>query len=82
VRDIENPIVLLPKKKPIIEFKNVTFSYGGEVILDDVSFKVTGGDTLGVVGSSGCGKSTIMRLLLRFYRQSSGVILVDGEDIR
>ena len=52
------------------------------MILDDVSFKVEGGDTLGLVGSSGCGKSTVLRLLLRFYRQSSGTIRVDGQDIK
>jgi len=67
---------------PSIEFQNVSFSYGGRVILDDVSFKVEGGHTLGLVGSSGCGKSTIMRLLLRFYRPSAGTILVDGRDIQ
>jgi len=66
---------------PEIEFKNVTFSYGGRVILDDVSFKVKGGQTLGLVGSSGCGKSTILRLLLRFYRQSSGTITINGTNI-
>mmetsp|Transcript_822 Transcript_822/g.2411 ORF Transcript_822/g.2411 Transcript_822/m.2411 type:complete len:647 (+) Transcript_822:171-2111(+) len=67
--------------KPSIEFKNVSFSYGGRQILDDVSFKVEGGQTLGLVGSSGCGKSTVLKLLLRFCRASSGTILVDGRDI-
>jgi len=69
------------EKNPTIEFKNVSFSYNQKVILDDVSFRVEGGQTLGLVGSSGCGKSTILRLLLRFYRQSSGTILINGHDI-
>jgi ABC-type multidrug transport system fused ATPase/permease subunit len=81
VLDVPNAVVLEPQRNPEIEFKNVTFSYGGQVILDDVSFKVKGGETLGLVGSSGCGKSTIMRLLLRFYRQSSGTITVNGVNI-
>ncbi|GMH77551.1 hypothetical protein TrLO_g15556, partial [Triparma laevis f. longispina] len=81
VVDKEGAADLELKKNPEIEFKNVTFSYGGKTILDDVSFKVEGGQTLGIVGSSGCGKSTILRLLLRFYRQSSGTIMVDGKDI-
>jgi len=81
VVDVPNAAKLEPQRNPEIEFKNVTFSYGGRVILDDVSFKVKGGETLGLVGSSGCGKSTIMRLLLRFYRQSSGTITVNGVNI-
>jgi ABC-type multidrug transport system fused ATPase/permease subunit len=82
VVDVPNAAILEPKQNPEIEFKNVTFSYGGRVILDNVSFKVNGGETLGLVGSSGCGKSTIMRLLLRFYRQSSGTITINGIDIQ
>lgn len=83
VGDVEGALEL-PKDNPMptIEFKNVSFSYGGRVILDDVSFKVEGGQTLGLVGSSGCGKSTVMRLLLRFYSPSQGQILVDGRDIQ
>ena len=61
--------------------QDVSFTYGGKQILDRVSFRLEGGQTLGLVGSSGCGKSTILRLLLRFYRPSSGTILIDGNDI-
>lgn len=81
VIDVPDAIELGLDKNPTIEFKNVTFSYGGKTILDDISFRVEGGHTLGLVGSSGCGKSTIMRLLLRFYRQSSGTISINGHDI-
>lgn len=81
VLDAPDAVALAPNKNPMIEFENVCFAYGGKVILDDVSFKVEGGQTVGLVGSSGCGKSTILRLLLRFYRQSSGTITVDGHDI-
>ena len=61
-------------EKPTIEFRNVSFSYGGRQILDDVSFVVKSGETLGLVGSSGCGKSTCLKLLLRFYSPDSGQI--------
>ncbi len=81
VADEKDPIELPIKKNPVIEFQGVTFSYGGRKILDDVSFRVEGGQTLGLVGSSGCGKSTILRLLMRFYRQSAGTITIDGHDI-
>jgi ABC-type multidrug transport system fused ATPase/permease subunit len=81
VADADDAIDLPPSKKPTIEFINVSFDYGGNKILNNVSFKVEGGQTLGLVGSSGCGKSTIMRLLLRFYRPSAGTILIDNHDI-
>ena len=61
--------------------RNVSFSYGGRQILDDVSFVVKSGETLGLVGSSGCGKSTCLKLLLRFYSPDSGQILINGVTI-
>lgn len=81
VADIEDATELTWTPNPTIEFTNVSFSYGDKLILDDVSFKVDGGDTLGLVGSSGCGKSTVLRLLMRFYRHTSGTITVDGHDV-
>jgi len=66
-----------------IEFKNVCFHYSSDrPILKNVSFKVKGGTTTAVVGSSGAGKSTISRILFRFYDISSGSVTVDGQDIR
>jgi ABC-type multidrug transport system fused ATPase/permease subunit len=81
VKDIDDPISLPATPNPTIEFKNVSFTYQDKVILDDVSFKVEGGKTIGIVGSSGCGKSTIIRLLLRFYKPTSGTISVNGNPI-
>eukprot|EP00038_Savillea_parva_P006201 m.162273 g.162273 ORF g.162273 m.162273 type:complete len:667 (-) comp12170_c0_seq1:218-2218(-) len=81
IADVPGAIELPKHDCPVIEFKNVSFSYGGKQILDDISFRVEGGETLGLVGSSGCGKSTILRLLLRFYHPTSGSIHVDGHDI-
>lgn len=66
-----------------IEFKNVSFSYQeGRDILKDISFRIEGGKTLALVGASGSGKSTIARLLFRFYDPDSGQILIDGQNLR
>lgn len=66
-----------------IEFRNVSFSYDGVTpALSNVSFTIEPGCTLGVVGTSGSGKSTIIKLLLRYYEPASGEILLDGIDIR
>ncbi|MBT6033198.1 MAG: ABC transporter ATP-binding protein/permease, partial [Kordiimonadaceae bacterium] len=66
-----------------IEFKDVYFHYSEDrPILKNISFKVPGGTTTAIVGSSGAGKSTISRILFRFYDIASGSVTVDGQDIR
>jgi ATP-binding cassette subfamily B protein len=66
-----------------IRFENVNFSYDPKrQILHEVSFEVPAGKTVAVVGSSGAGKSTISRLMFRFYDVDSGRITIDGQDIR
>ena len=66
-----------------IEFRNVDFSYNsGSPVLHDVSFKVSPGERIAVVGATGAGKSTIISLLSRFYDVYHGSILVDGVDVR
>ena len=66
----------------VIEFKNVSFNYEKErQILNNISFSVKKGETLGIVGQSGSGKSTIARLLFRFYDITEGDILIDGQSI-
>jgi len=69
---------------PSIAFEDVQFSYPGGrgVALDDLSFKVAAGERVGIVGPSGSGKSSILKLLLRFYDPQAGVIRVGGQDIR
>lgn len=65
-----------------IEFKNVGFSYeDGKPVLHDVSFKVPQGSTLGILGSTGSGKSTLMYLLDRLYPVTDGTITIGGQDI-
>ncbi|MCQ2503932.1 MAG: ABC transporter ATP-binding protein/permease [Saccharofermentans sp.] len=65
-----------------IEFKNVTFSYvKDQPVINDVSFKIKAGSSCAIVGPTGCGKTTLINLLLRFYEPDSGQILVNGKDI-
>ena len=65
-----------------IEFKNVSFSYGGENVLDSISFKVNKGERVALVGSSGSGKTTVARLAARFYDTKSGEIFIGGINIK
>jgi phospholipid/cholesterol/gamma-HCH transport system ATP-binding protein len=65
----------------MIEFKNVTISFNDEVVLKNISFKINRGETKTILGASGSGKSTILKLILGLIRPDSGSILVDGQDI-
>ena len=67
-----------------IEFKNVSFKYpdADEYVLKNISFKVSAGDTLAIIGSTGSGKSTIVNLIMRFYDATDGEILIDGINIK
>ena len=78
-----------PDAKPLgdgegkVEFRDVSFAYDiRRPLLDHVSFTVPAGRTIGIVGGSGAGKTTLGRLLFRFYDPSSGQVLVDGADLR
>ncbi len=67
-----------------IEFKNVSFSYSKDCLpaIENLSLKIGAGSTVGIIGTTGSGKSTIARLLNRLYDPSSGSILIDGVDLR
>lgn len=67
-----------------IIFENVTFSYAGtsRPAVEDISFTVRPGETLGIIGPTGCGKSTLIQLVPRFYDATAGRILVDGVDVK
>jgi ATP-binding cassette subfamily B protein len=65
------------------EFQNVSFAYKiDNPILQDISFTIQPGDRVGIMGTTGAGKSTLVSLLMRFYDPFSGTILIDGEDIK
>jgi len=66
---------------PAIEFRDVTMIFDGRNVLDNLSFKVMKGETKIILGGSGCGKSTTIKLVLGLLKPDSGQILVDGEDI-
>ncbi len=66
-----------------IEFEHVAFAYeSGTPVLTDVCFKVKAGEMIGVVGPTGCGKSTVVSLIPRFYDPTAGTVRIDGADIR
>lgn len=82
---VENPVELPKSRKevPEIEFKNVSFAYDGEKnSLENINFKINSGESLGIMGATGSGKSTIIRLLLRQYDVNQGEILIRGINIK
>ena len=77
------PAVDAEENAPHIEFRDVNFSYTGiGKNIDSLSFRLEHGQTLGILGPTGSGKSTILNLLLRMYDPDSGSVLIDGRDIR
>ena len=77
LKDVENAVDL--KDVSRIDVENVSFAYGEEQILSDVSLSVKKGEILGIHGRSGSGKSTLLKLLMRFYDPKSGSIKINGE---
>ena len=68
---------------PKVEFDDVTFSYGdGDDELSDISFKIMRGQTVGIIGGTGCGKSTLINLIPRYYDVKSGSVSVDGVSVK
>ncbi|MBT2697449.1 ABC transporter ATP-binding protein [Bacillus sp. ISL-40] len=67
--------------KGIVDFKQVSFSYGEESVLKDITFKGMPGQTIGIIGPTGAGKSTLVNLLSRFYDTDSGEVSVDGINV-
>ena len=67
-----------------IEFKNVCFKYpdAEDYVLQDISFKASKGDTVAIIGSTGCGKSTLINLIPRFYDATEGEVLVNGVNVK
>lgn len=81
ITDPEKP-VQLPKKFKSIDYENVSFSYGTNEVIKDVTLHIPAGATVALVGQSGSGKSTLADLLPRFYDVASGRVSIDGTDVR
>lgn len=82
--DVKRPVSGIGKKRlnGDVEFRNVSYSADDEDIIQNVSFHIKSGQTVGILGSTGSGKSTIMNLLCRFYDVTDGEVLVDGINVK
>ena len=79
----QNPAGYQETMRGAVTFNNVSFAYdGAEPVLSDISFSVAPGKTVAVVGQTGAGKTTLMRLMNRTYDVTAGSVLVDGQDVR
>ena len=85
----KEPSIKTPEKgirearfKGAVEFKNVSYRADDTDIVEDINFKVEPGQTIGIIGATGAGKSTIMNLLCRFYDATEGEVLVDGVNVK
>ena len=83
VKEKTTEIIETDKNAPAVEFRNVYFGYGdGGDVLRNISFTAEKGSTIGIIGGTGSGKSTLISLIPRFYDTRQGTVLVDGVDVR
>lgn len=85
IKEAENAINIDENKNvPAVEFDGVSFTYSGAGAesLTDISFRVMPGETVGIIGSTGCGKSSLVNLIPRFYDATKGVVKINGRDIK
>lgn len=84
IESSKNAISVSTEAPPQIEFRNVSFAYPNseKLILRDINLIIKAGERLAIVGLNGAGKSTIIKLLMRFYDPTSGVILINGVDLK
>ncbi|MCR5078439.1 MAG: ABC transporter ATP-binding protein/permease [Bacilli bacterium] len=84
IKDGENNRELQENEIPAIVFDHVNFSYAGDshYAVSDINFVINKGETVAFIGSTGCGKTTLINLLLRYYDVTSGEVMVNGVDVR
>lgn len=82
--NIKHVSAIINANTPAIQFNNVSFGYSttGDIVLDDVSIPINRGETIGLLGSTGSGKSTFVNLIPRFYDVTKGDIFVDGTNVK
>ena len=81
IKELDGPYSI-PKLKGGVVFRNVSYTIEGEKVLKDISFAVQPGQTIGIIGATGSGKSTLMNLLCRFYDPTDGDILIDRVNLK
>jgi len=82
ISDISGAVDIAKKPAGKIEFRDVKLSINESIILENINFTAEAGSTIGILGSTGAGKTSLVNLLTRFYEPDYGAILLDGEDIR
>lgn len=84
INDENNITITTSDSENAVEFKNITFSYNGsdEPALENISFAVKKGETVGIIGGTGSGKSTLINLIPRFYQAQQGELLINDSDIK
>ena len=84
LEDIADAEIAAPDNAPAVEFRNVSFSYhdDGKYALKGISFTAAKGETIGIIGGTGCGKTTLVDLIPRFYEADDGEVLVDGCSVK
>lgn len=82
IKNCENPVKSEEKIRGQVEFRHVSFAYNETPVLNDVSFSIEPGKTVGILGPTGAGKSTIANLLCRYYDVTGGEVLIDGVNVK
>jgi len=82
ISDISGAVELTQRPKGKIEFRDIKLTINETPILEDINFTAEAGSTIGILGSTGAGKTSLVNLLARFYEPEYGAVLLDGEDVR
>jgi ATP-binding cassette subfamily B protein len=82
ISDISGAVELAQRPKGRIEFRDIKLTINETPILEDINFTAEAGSTIGILGSTGAGKTSLVNLLARFYEPEYGAVLLDGEDVR
>ena len=82
ISDISGAVELTQRPKGKIEFRDIKLTINETPILEDINFTAEAGSTIGILGSTGSGKTSLVNLLARFYEPEYGAVLLDGEDVR